>query len=134
MGFGSTVKEEWELFKADESHARFEHHRQRMAERSTKVKAVQVGLGAALVGGGVFFMIVPVPIGIVTTLLGLVLFTGASSHLARLFDRLDPPMQRWTAQLRRRWDRLPRPVKVVVVIVDTVVAVGVALLIWRWLT
>jgi len=66
----------------------------------------QVIAGIVLVAGGGVLLFIPGP-GLLFIVFGLALIAGLSKPLARLLDRIEPPVRRKAIAARRKWRTLP---------------------------
>ncbi len=71
----------------------------------------QIVLGVVLVVGGGVFLFIPGP-GLPLIVFGLALIAGVSKPLARLLDRMEPPVRRAGQAAMARWRALPMIAKV----------------------
>ncbi len=99
------ARKRWRLFRGSEPGHRFQE-RYRRAARSRRtggvprwVRPANLVGGAALVAAGFAFLPTPGPSYIIIVL-GLWMMSGQWLALARLFDRMEPPLRAW-------WKRAP---------------------------
>lgn len=122
MAAMALVKQEWRAFKRDQPGRRFQNQRRRMRNGPRALMVAQVVLGVILVAGGGVLLFAPGP-GLLFIVFGLALIAGLSKKLARLLDRVEPPVRRFSIATRDRWRALPIIAKIGI---GAIAALGVA--------
>jgi hypothetical protein len=125
------AKQEWHRFKHDKPGERFENHRERMKHRSRAMTVAGVGLGVALLLGGVVLLFMPGP-GLLLIVFGLALVASQSKPLAGVLDRIEPWVRRKVHKTQRHWKALPGAGKISVLLAIGLVGVAVMLATWKW--
>ena len=131
MGHVAELKQEWHLFKEDEPGHRFMHHRDRMKKRSTKLNAIGLILGIALLAAGVAFCFLPGP-GSVLIVFGLALVGARWARMAKLMDRTEPKLRHFFHRGQRHWHAMSGSAKVSVMLAVAAIGAAAALFMWRF--
>jgi hypothetical protein len=118
------LAEQWHAFKADPPGVRFRNQYRRMQSNGRAAFVGLIAIGAVLVLGGVALLFVPGP-GLLLIVFGLALLTGVSKRLARVMDRIEPPVRRLAGRAKAAWKRAPVPVKLLLGF--AAIAIGAAL-------
>lgn len=93
----------WRSFACDQPGQRFIHHYQRsQRERSIAKTVLRIGLGTALLAGGVLLWVLPGP-GWLLVMFGMAMFSGESRRLAGYLDRAEIFLRGKLRSLRLWW-------------------------------
>jgi len=99
-----SLQAEWHRFRADSPGERFYNHYERARKASRIKRLVQLIAGVFLIGAGIVLCFIPGP-GLPVMVLGLALLSSQSRAVARMLDRLEPPVRRFTRRVKQRWTR-----------------------------
>lgn len=105
------LESQWKAFKHDEPGHRFEHQHERMKKEGRALRVATTTLGAIFLAGGIVMLFIPGP-GLLVAIFGLALIAGVSERLARLLDRIEPPLRRAGRRAKRWWSHAPMVSKV----------------------
>ena len=121
------LKESWHELKDGEPGSRFVDHFERRQERETSrwKRIALMALGIAMLVAGLFMMVAPGP-GILGLFVGGGLVAQESRIAARAMDWLEVQARKVAEPAKRAWDRASGPVRVVLVAVSLLFAVGAA--------
>lgn len=118
------LKQSWRAFEEDTAGQRFRdyYERRHQSHQSAWRKALFIGGGLLIMAAGVFMMVAPGP-GLLAIFVGAALIAQQSLLAARTLDWLELRLRELTAWSLTLWRRLPRMVKILLVVL-VVVLVG----------
>lgn len=115
------LESQWRAFKHDEPGHRFEHQHERMKKQGKGLLVGAAIVGGLLVAAGIVLLFIPGP-GLLVSIFGLALVAGVSGRLARVLDRIEPPVRRAAKRAKRWWARASTPTKVALIAIAVALA------------
>lgn len=111
------LESQWRAFKHDEPGHRFEHQHERMKKQGKGLLVGAAIVGGLLVAAGIVLLFIPGP-GLLVSIFGLALV----GRLARVLDRIEPPVRRAAKRAKRSWARASTPTKVALITITVALA------------